>query len=144
MGNGGEIYVFDMGKSIKIFDLAKKMIQFSGHVYPQDIDIKIIGLRPGEKLFEELLTSNENIVPTYHKKIMIAKTKPLLVEETIEAITSLCEQNMHINHQNSVRLLKSLAPEYRSKNSIYEKLDRPVEIEKIKKKVYSQAPVHSL
>ena len=142
MGTGGEIYIFDMGKSIKIFDLAKKMIQFSGHVYPQDIDIKITGLRPGEKLFEELLTSNENIAPTYHKKIMIAKTKPLLVEETLEAITSLCEQNMYINHQNSVCLLKSLVPEYLSKNSIYEALDKPIEIEKIKKKVYIQTLVH--
>ena len=144
MGTGGEIYIFDMGKSIKIFDLAKKMIQFSGQVYPQDIDIKIIGLRPGEKLFEELLTSNENTLPTYHKKIMIAKAKTILVEETLEAINSLCEQNMYINHQNSVRLLKYLVPEYRSKNSIYEKLDKPVEIKKIKKKVYSGALVHNL
>jgi FlaA1/EpsC-like NDP-sugar epimerase len=131
-----------MGKSIKIFDLAKKMIQFSGQVYPQDIDIKIIGLRPGEKLFEELLTSNENTLPTYHKKIMIAKAKTILVEETLEAINSLCEQNMYIHHQNSVRLLKSLVPEYLSKNSIYEALDKPIEIEKIKKKVYIQALVH--
>jgi len=118
------------------------MIQFSGHVYPQDIDIKIIGLRPGEKLFEELLTSNEKTLPTYHKKIMIAKTKTILVEETLEAINSLCEQNMYIDHQNSVRLLKYLVPEYLSKNSIYEVLDKPIEIEKIKKKVYIQALVH--
>ena len=144
MGIGGEIYIFDMGKSIKIFDLAKKMIQFSGHVYPQDIDIKIIGLRPGEKLFEELLTSNENTLPTYHKKIMIAKTKNLLVEETLEAINSLCKENMHIDHQNSVLLLKSLVPEYRSKNSIYEKLDKPLEIKRIKNKVYSEANLNNL
>merc|ERR1711957_822440 len=98
-----------------------------GHVYPRDIDIKIIGLRPGEKLFEELLTSNEKTLPTYHKKIMIAKTKTILVEETLEAINSLCEQNMYIDHQNSVRLLKYLVPEFRSKNSIYEKLDKSVE-----------------
>jgi len=73
---------------------------------------------------------------------MIAKTKTILVEETLEAINSLCEQNMYIDHQNSVRLLKYLVPEYLSKNSIYEVLDKPIEIEKIKKKVYIQALVH--
>ena len=73
MGKGGEIYVFDMGESVKIYDVAKKMIQLSGLNFPEDIDIKISGLRPGEKLFEELLANDEDTMPTYHDKIMIAK-----------------------------------------------------------------------
>ena len=77
MGHGGEIYVFDMGESVKIFDLAKKMIHLSGLKYPEDIDIEFIGLRPGEKLYEELLSSKENTIPTYNDKIMIAKIDPL-------------------------------------------------------------------
>ena len=125
MGLGGEIYIFDMGKSVKIFELAKKIIQLSGYAYPKDIDIKITGLRPGEKLFEELLASGENTIPTYNKKIMIAKTEPLKVVQTIHAINGLCTRNMRIDHQNSVRLLKGLVPEYQSKNSIFEKLDNP-------------------
>ena len=75
MGEGGEIFIFDMGKSVKIFDLAKNMIKLSGLRYPEDIDIKITGLRPGEKLYEELLTNEENTIPTYHEKILIAKTQ---------------------------------------------------------------------
>ena len=74
MGNGGEIYVFDMGESVKIIDLAKKMITLSGLTIGKDIEIKITGLRPGEKLFEELLANEENTIPTHHKKILIAKT----------------------------------------------------------------------
>jgi FlaA1/EpsC-like NDP-sugar epimerase len=73
MGNGGEIFVFDMGDSIKIFDLALNMIRLSGLKYPSEIDIKITGLRPGEKIYEELLASGENTTTTYNNKIMIAK-----------------------------------------------------------------------
>ena len=75
MGNGGEIYVFDMGEAIKIYDVALKMIQLSGLNFPDDIDIDITGLRPGEKLYEELLANDENTQPTYHRKILIAKTQ---------------------------------------------------------------------
>ena len=75
MGKGGEIYVFDMGKSIKIIDLAKKMIQLAGLEIDNDINIKITGLRPGEKMYEELLSNEENTVPTHHPKIMIGKVK---------------------------------------------------------------------
>ena len=74
MGQGGEIFIFDMGESVKIFDLAKNMIKLSGLSYPEDIDIKVTGLRPGEKLYEELLANGENTMPTYHKKIMIRKS----------------------------------------------------------------------
>ena len=75
MGNGGEIFVFDMGKSVKIVDLAKKMIRLSGFVPFKDIEIKFTGLRPGEKLYEELLNDLENTLPTHHEKIMIAKVR---------------------------------------------------------------------
>jgi len=74
MGQGGEIFIFDMGDSVKIFDLAKNMIKLSGLKYPEDIDIKITGLRPGEKLYEELLANGEDTMPTYHKKIMISNS----------------------------------------------------------------------
>ena len=138
MGKGGEIYIFDMGKSIKIFELAKKMIQLSGYAYPQDIDIKIIGLRPGEKLFEELLACEENTLPTYHKKIMIAQAEPLLVSKTLKNISMLCIHNTCIDNQYSVRLLKMLVPEYHSKNSIYEKLDQPVKKRVLRKTIQNK------
>ena len=89
MGDGGEIFIFDMGESVKIFDLAKNMIKLSGLHYPDDIDIKITGLRPGEKLYEELLANGENTMPTYHKKIMIGKTRALDYVEVRSKIDEL-------------------------------------------------------
>ena len=77
MGNGGELYVFDMGESVKIYDLALNMIRLSGLRFPEDIDIKINGLRPGEKIYEELLGDGENTIPTYHEKIMIVQIPSL-------------------------------------------------------------------
>ncbi len=131
MGNGGEIYVFDMGKSVKIFDLAKKMIHLSGMKYPEDIDIQISGLRPGEKLYEELLTNEENTIPTYNKKILIAKTENINVKEIkllIESMTALDE----ITNNNIVRRLKAIVPEYISNNSEFEKLDaKKVKVKKL-------------
>lgn len=128
MGEGGEIYIFDMGESVKIFDLAKKMIILSGCKYPEDIDIEITGLRPGEKLFEELLASGENTIPTYHEKIMIAKTDNLNLEEVLCLVDKLCDINKKIDNKGSVRIIKELIPEYISNNSIYEKLDKSVSI----------------
>jgi len=128
MGDGGEIYIFDMGKSVKIFDVAKKMIHLSGYKYPEDIDIEITGLRPGEKLFEELLASGENTIPTYHEKIMIAKTDDLNIEEIVSLVDKLCDINKKIDNKNSVRIIKELVPEYISNNSIYEKLDKSLSI----------------
>jgi FlaA1/EpsC-like NDP-sugar epimerase len=122
MGNGGEIYVFDMGESVKIFDLAKKMIHLSGLRYPEDIDIKITGLRPGEKLYEELLTNEENTIPTYHEKIMIAKTENINVENVRAKIDSLLASKK-LNFVEIVKGLKSIVPEYVSNNSEYEILD---------------------
>ena len=125
MGNGGEIYVFDMGASIKIYDVAIKMIQLSGLKFPEDIDIEISGLRPGEKLYEELLANNENTQPTYHEKIMIAKVPTINTSEVKLKIEEICEVNLESDNFKVVSLLKDLVPEYLSKNSIYEKLDKP-------------------
>ncbi len=123
MGLGGEIYLFDMGKPVKIMDLAKKMIQLSGLEPNKDIDIVISGLRPGEKLFEELLADKENTLPTHNKKIMIATVK----ENTFDDVKPLIEKIVaSFNQQNnieSVSLLKKLIPEYISNNSEFEKLD---------------------
>ncbi|WP_299626013.1 nucleoside-diphosphate sugar epimerase/dehydratase [uncultured Tenacibaculum sp.] len=123
MGEGGEIYIFDMGKSVKIFDIAKRMIHLSGLKFPEDIDIKITGLRPGEKLYEELLANGENTTPTYHEKIMIAKTQNLNVDKIKDLIENLCFENLDYQNSKSVKLIKEIVPEFKSNNSIYEKLD---------------------
>jgi FlaA1/EpsC-like NDP-sugar epimerase len=123
MGVGGEIYIFDMGKSVKIFDMAKRMISLSGLKYPDDIDIKITGLRPGEKLYEELLANGENTTNTYHKKIMIAKSQNINHIDVIESINKLCIDNLDAPNDEIVISIKNLVPEYISNNSIFEKLD---------------------
>ncbi len=122
MGKGGEIFVFDMGQSVKIFDIAKKMINLSGLRYPEDIDIKIVGLRPGEKLYEELLTNKENTIPTYHDKIMIAKVENLDVLQSKSKIVELAKLKEK-NKIDIVMKLKEIVPEYISNNSEFEKLD---------------------
>lgn len=122
MGNGGEIFVFDMGESVKIFDIAIKMIRLSGFKYPEDISIKIVGLRPGEKLYEELLSDKESTLPTYHDKIMIAKVKNLNNERTLIKINDFNNLNDFTNNQ-IVTQLKTIVPEYKSQNSEFEKLD---------------------
>ena len=122
MGNGGEIYVFDMGDSVKIIDLAKKMISLSGMTIDKDIQIKVTGLRPGEKLFEELLANEENTVPTHHKKILIAKTEVKKMKESkINALIDLIDAQ---KNDELVALIKSIVPEYLSQNSSFEKLDK--------------------
>lgn len=123
MGEGGEIFIFDMGESVKIFDLAKNMIKLSGLRYPEDIDINITGLRPGEKLFEELLAKGENTVPTYHKKIMISKVRGLDYAKVRSKIDELCISNMFFN-EGTVKLMKEIVPEYVSNNSEHCKLDK--------------------
>ncbi len=124
MGKGGEIYVFDMGESVKIYDVAIKMIQLSGLNFPEDIDIKISGLRPGEKLYEELLANDENTISTYHDKIMIAKVPQIDTELVKGKIEQICITNREANNYKVVSLLKDLVPEYVSNNSVYEKLDK--------------------
>lgn len=123
MGNGGEIFVFDMGESVKIFDLAKNMITLSGLRYPKDIDIKITGLRPGEKIYEELLADGENTTNTYHDKIMIAKTKPFVIQDIETKILNLCKVSSTTQNLEIVALIKAILPEYISNNSKFEVLD---------------------
>jgi FlaA1/EpsC-like NDP-sugar epimerase len=126
MGVGGEIYIFDMGESVKIYEMAKRMISLSGLQYPEDIDIKITGLRPGEKLYEELLATGENTVNTYHDKIMIAKTQKINDRAILELIAELATQKNKLSSSEIVKKLKVLVPEYISNNSKFEKLDKVV------------------
>jgi FlaA1/EpsC-like NDP-sugar epimerase len=123
MGNGGEIFVFDMGESVKIIDLAKKMIKLSGLTEGKDIEIKVTGLRPGEKLYEELLAKDENTIPTHHPKILIAKVRESNenIKEKIEALIALYDTQ---NNQNIVQLMKEIVPEYISNNSEFSNLDK--------------------
>ncbi len=123
MGNGGEIFVFDMGKSVNIFDLAINMIKLSGLKYPNDIDIKITGLRPGEKIFEELLADGENTKLTYHEKIMIAKSKKINTKIIQDKIIDLYSSNLSCQAIEIVAKLKEIVPEYISNNSKFEVLD---------------------
>ena len=123
MGNGGEIFVFDMGEPIKIFSLATNMIILSGLRYPEDIDIKITGLRPGEKIYEELLADGENTKKTYHDKIMIAKSRYVDISNIEKQINNLTAINSLTQPLEIVSLIKHLIPEYISNNSTYEVLD---------------------
>ena len=132
MGKGGEIFIFDMGESVKIMDLAKNMIRLSGLHYPDDIDIKITGLRPGEKLYEELLANGENTLPTYHDKIMISKVREIDYNKIQTMIDELCISNLFFK-ENVVQLMKSIVPEYISNNSDFCKLDKKNLSEEIKK-----------
>ena len=124
MGKGSEIFVFDMGESVKIYDLAKKMVKLSGLELGKDIEIKITGLRPGEKLFEELLTNEENTLPTHHPQIMIAKVREYDFQEISNSISQLTALFEHQNNEEIVRFMKWMVPEYRSNNSEYERLDK--------------------
>jgi FlaA1/EpsC-like NDP-sugar epimerase len=127
MGNGGEIFVFDMGQPVAIADLAKKMIRLYGLIPNIDVNITYSGLRPGEKLYEELLNDEENTTQTYHDKILIAKVRDVsleLVQQTtieLEQILATTNDEMQI-----VSKMKALVPEYISNNSVYEKLDTAV------------------
>jgi FlaA1/EpsC-like NDP-sugar epimerase len=127
MGNGGEIFVFDMGQPVAIADLAKKMIRLYGLIPNIDINITYSGLRPGEKLYEELLNDEENTTQTYHDKILIAKVRDvsfdLVYQSTIELENILNTSN---DEMQLVSKMKELVPEYISNNSIYEKLDASV------------------
>ncbi|CAH8286099.1 FlaA1/EpsC-like NDP-sugar epimerase [Mariniflexile fucanivorans] len=134
MGKGGEIFIFDMGESVKIYDLAKNMIKLSGLNFPADIDIAITGLRPGEKLYEELLANGENTLSTYHKKIMISKTRELDYSSVKTEIEALCITNRFQNN-NIVMKMKRLIPEYKSNNSDYERFDKKVQIYKKAKEI---------
>ncbi len=128
MGQGGEIFVFDMGKSVKIVELAKKMIRLSGFKPNEDIEIKFTGLRPGEKLYEELLNDLENTLPTHHEKIMIAKVRENNYDIVCIKIDELQQRLTTQNKNEVVYQMKIIVPEFKSKNSIYEQLDKEIEL----------------
>jgi FlaA1/EpsC-like NDP-sugar epimerase len=124
MGNGGEIFVFDMGKPVPIVDLARKMIRLSGLVPGVDIDIKYTGLRPGEKLYEELLNDAENTLPTHHEKILIAKVREASVTNIEQEFLELFQlASSADNIMSMVAKMKELVPEFLSNNSVFEQLD---------------------
>ena len=131
MGSGGEIFVFDMGEPVKIYDLAVKMITLAGLEPGRDIEIRETGLRPGEKLYEELLATKENTLPTYHKKIMIGKTRecnPVLVHHEVLSLLNLLKS---ATDDELVSAMKKLVPEFVSQNSTFERLDQPITDENI-------------
>jgi FlaA1/EpsC-like NDP-sugar epimerase len=123
MGKGGEIFLFNMGKSIKIVDLARKMIMLSGLKEGKDINIVYTGLRPGEKLYEELLADNENSLPTHHPQILIGKVREYSYEEVKEIVEELIKSFNTQNNELIVQRMKELVPEFKSNNSVFQKLD---------------------
>ena len=123
-GNGGEIFVFDMGQPVKIADLAKRMIKLSG---AKNVEIKFTGLRPGEKLYEEVLNELEGTKPTFHEKIRIAEVREYDYDEVRKAISDLIEISKHYDDMKTVQKMKEIVPEYKSNNSVYEQLDKKQE-----------------
>jgi FlaA1/EpsC-like NDP-sugar epimerase len=123
MGKGGEIFIFDMGKSVRIVDLAKRMISLSGLTLGKDIHVKFTGLRPGEKLYEELLNSKENNIHTHHPRILIAKVREYNIEQVSFGIDELIELSVSGKEREVVQKMKSIVPEFKSQNSIFEELD---------------------
>ena len=127
-GNGGEIFVFDMGQPVKIADLAKRMIMLSG---AKDVEIEYTGLRPGEKLYEEVLNELEGTKPSFHEKIRIAEVREYDYAEVAKEVDELIEISKQYDDMATVKKMKDIVPEYKSNNSIYEKLDN-LKIEKLK------------
>jgi FlaA1/EpsC-like NDP-sugar epimerase len=120
-GNGGEIFVFDMGKPVRIADLAKRMIKLSG---AKNVEIKYTGLRPGEKLYEEVLNDKEGTKPTFHEKIRIAEVRSYEFAEVSKDIDELIEISKGYDNMATVKKMKEIVPEYKSNNSVYEELDK--------------------
>ncbi len=129
MGKGGEIFIFDMGKSVKILELAKKMIRLSGFTPNKDIEITFTGLRPGEKLYEELLNNLENTVPTHNSKILIAKVREYHLKTINKQIIDLINEAKTYHEKQVVQLMKNIVPEFISNNSVFEELDEKTNIE---------------
>ncbi len=129
LGNGGEIFVFDMGKSVKIVDLARKMIKLSGYEIGKDIHIVFTGLRPGEKLYEEVLNVKETTLPTVHERIKIAKVREYNYNEVVDSIKALDIALQTRDNFAVVKQMKCIVPEFKSKNSTYESIDFQMEEE---------------
>lgn len=123
MGEGNEIFVFDMGTPVKIADLARRMIELVGLIPDKDIEIKYTGLRPGEKLYEELLATKENTLPTINAKIFRAKVREYDFAEISAGIDHLIDLAIRVEKLETVKMMKSIVPEFISRNSEYEKLD---------------------
>jgi FlaA1/EpsC-like NDP-sugar epimerase len=124
MGSGGEIFIFDMGAPVRIIDLARKMIRLAGFIPDKDIEIKIIGLRPGEKLYEELLNDFSKNLPTHNEKIMIAQEEIMKYDEINDSVLLLIETSKQKSNNAIVSKMKKIVPEYKSLNSIFQELDR--------------------
>ena len=124
MGKGNEIFVFDMGTPVKIADLARRMIELAGLVPEQDIEIKYTGLRPGEKLYEELLATKENTLPTENEKIYRAQVREYDYEDICTVMNPLIDLAIRVDKMGTVRMMKGIVPEFKSKNSVYEVLDK--------------------
>jgi FlaA1/EpsC-like NDP-sugar epimerase len=120
-GNGGEIFVFDMGKPVKIADLAQRMIKLSG---AKNVEIKFTGLREGEKLYEEVLNEQENTKPTFHEKIRIAEVREYDYQDVCKDLEVLMTTAKEFDNMATVKQMKKIVPEYKSNNSVYEQLDK--------------------
>lgn len=127
LGNGNEIFVFEMGAPVKIADLASRMIELAGLKVGEDIEIEYTGLRPGEKLYEEVLSTKENTIPTSNEKIHVAKVRQYDYVEVAEQIMALGKLAAMVDIPAMVRLMKRIVPEYKSQNSHFEKYDREIE-----------------
>ncbi|RAK22711.1 FlaA1/EpsC-like NDP-sugar epimerase [Flavobacterium aquaticum] len=124
MGNGGEIYIFDMGEPVRIIDLAYKMIRLAGFTPEEDIKIEVVGLRPGEKLYEELLNDVAKTLPTHHEKIMIAQEVSVAnFDDFLNQLQRLVQSAKEMKSEETVVLMKKIVPEFKSKNSEFERLD---------------------
>ena len=124
MGKGNEIFVFDMGTPVKIANLARRMIELAGLVPGEDIEIKYTGLRPGEKLYEELLATKENTLPTENEKIYRAQVREYDYEDICTVMSPLIDLAIKVDKMGTVRMMKGIVPEFKSKNSVYEALDK--------------------
>ena len=120
MGQGGEIFVFDMGKPVRIADLARRMILLSG---AKNVEIKFTGLRDGEKLYEEVLNDQEFTKPTFNAKIKIVQVRQYDYADVVRQLDELARVSEEYDNMQTVRLMKQIVPEYKSQNSVYTSLD---------------------
>ena len=127
MTDGNQIFVFDMGESVKIDTLARRMIKLAGFVPDKDIKIEYSGLRPGEKLYEEVLSTKENTIPTNHNRIMIAKVREYDYEQAKSMADELERLSREVDIPDMVRLMKRTVPEFKSRNSRFEVYDKELE-----------------
>ena len=123
MSTGNQIFVFDMGESVKIDDLARRMIHLAGYTPDKDIMVEYTGLRPGEKLYEEVLSDNENTIPTEHSRIRIAKVREYAYDSAVATVNELESLSRKVEIHDMVKLMKDIVPEYISQNSKFEELD---------------------